>query len=299
MIISTPGKISERIVFLGRRESSIYLLKGSLNGQNEYAILGGGMAHAAFDILEQIKALKINEEQIKNIFILHSHFDHCGAVPFLKKKFPWLNILASQKSKEYFANPKFISAVNSMNQMAFKKYNTQNTQELEFSEINVDRVLKEKDIITCGDLNIEIIDTPGHSPCSISLYCPEEQALFYSDAAGLRFEDNIFIAANSNFDLYQESLLKLAKYKPKICLAEHYGAIIGDEAQDFLEKSILSAQNTRELLEKTLLSNNKDVKKSLNDLLDKLLETVPNDFLPKEVLSVVIEQMLKYLASKI
>ena len=41
MIIEKPGFVTERILFLGRKESCVYLLKGS----EEFALLGGGLTY--------------------------------------------------------------------------------------------------------------------------------------------------------------------------------------------------------------------------------------------------------------
>ena len=38
------------------------------------------------------------------------------------------------------------------------------------------------DAFTVGDLEVEVIHTPGHSPGSVSLWCAEERALFSADA---------------------------------------------------------------------------------------------------------------------
>ncbi|RLC31132.1 MAG: hypothetical protein DRH32_04710, partial [Deltaproteobacteria bacterium] len=80
MFIDRPGKITERILFLGRREACVYLLKG----RGEYALIGGGMAYIVPEILDQLRIHDINEEKIRRIIILHSHFDHCGIVEFFK-----------------------------------------------------------------------------------------------------------------------------------------------------------------------------------------------------------------------
>ena len=56
MVINQPGNVTDKIVLLGRRESCVYLLKG----QNEYALLGGGMVTIAPDVLEQIESFKMD-----------------------------------------------------------------------------------------------------------------------------------------------------------------------------------------------------------------------------------------------
>jgi len=88
MIIDHPGKVTERIFLLGEKASCVYLLKGN----SEYAILGGGMTYVVPDVIRQLQEFNIEEKKIKQMVILHSHFDHCGIVPFFKRRWPWIKI---------------------------------------------------------------------------------------------------------------------------------------------------------------------------------------------------------------
>jgi len=181
LIITKPGKVTDRILLLGIKESSVYILKG----KDEYAFLGGGMVHIVPEIIEQLKKFKIEEKKIQQIIILHSHFDHCGVVPFLKRRWPWAKITASQRAKELLAAPNVIETIEFMNQALLKEKGREDQAKdlrLEFTGINVEEVVKDDDIISCGDLTIEIIEVPGHSSCSIAAYVPEEKAMFASDA---------------------------------------------------------------------------------------------------------------------
>jgi glyoxylase-like metal-dependent hydrolase (beta-lactamase superfamily II) len=296
MVISTPGHITNRIILLGRKESSVYIL----NGKDEYALLGGGMVHIVPEILQQLDAFRIEEKKIKQIFILHSHFDHCGIVPFFKKRWPWAKVAASAKSKELLSAPKVIQGIASMNQAVIERFERQRDAEelgLEFNGIDVDTVVKGGDVLSCGDLSMEIIDVPGHSSCSVAVYVPQEKAMFASDAGGIPFGDEVFTAANSNFDKYQESLEKLAGYNAEVHLAEHYGARTGDDARNFLKKSIESAKESRKILEESLLRT-KDPKKSAAEITEKVMSAAPPDFLSKDVIAIVVGQMLKYLSKQ-
>ena len=98
MIIDKPGIVTDRILLLGRKESCVYLFKGT----GEYVMLGGGMTYIIPDVIKQIKAYKIEEKKIKRIIIFHSHFDHCGIVSYFKKRWPWVSITASARAKELF-----------------------------------------------------------------------------------------------------------------------------------------------------------------------------------------------------
>jgi len=297
MIINQPGKITDKIFLLGRKESCVYLLKG----KEEYAILGGGMVHIVPEVIEQLKKFNIEEERIKRIIILHSHFDHCSIVPFFKKRWKWVTVNASEKAKELLANPKVIESIEVMNQDILKKYERQKKGEtlgLAFSGIDVEAVIKGGDIISCSDLSMVVIDAPGHSSCSVAIYVPEEKAMFGSDSGGIPFGDDVFTAANSDFDKYQNSLNKILKYDIDIYLAEHYGARTGEDARSFLKKSIISAKDTRKMLEESLL-HTKDVKKSTMEVTDRIMEKAPHDFLSREVIAIVAGQMLRYISKTI
>jgi len=294
MVINKPGKVTDRIILLGRSESSVYILKGN----NEYALIGGGMVHIVPEVLEQLKTFGIEEEKIRRIVILHSHFDHCGIVPFFKKRWPWATVTASLKSKELLVLPKLVEAVKSMNRDVLEKHGRLKQAEelgLDFPGIEVEAAVKDGDRLSCGDLTLEILDVPGHSSCSIAVYVPEEKAMFASDAGGIPFGDDVFAAANSDFDKYQESLIKMAGYDIEVHLAEHYGARTGEHGRGFLKKTIASAENSRKILEESL-RRTKDVKASSREITEKVMAAAPPDFLAEDVISMVVGQMLKYLS---
>ena len=297
MILETPGKVTDRIVLLGRKESCVYLL----NGKTESAILGGGMAYIVPEVMEQIKNFKIEEKKIRRIIILHSHFDHCGMVPFLKKRWPWAKIIASQRAKDLLSDPRVDESVRLLNQELLIEYGREQqavNNGFEFSGIAVEELVKEGDVLTCGDLTMEVLEVPGHSSCSIAVYVPREKALFASDAAGVPFGNHIFTAANSNFDKYQESLERMAGYDIDVLLAEHYGARTGNDARGYLKKSMASAKKTRNLLEESY-ARTRDIEKSTEELTDRFMEEVPGDFLSRDVFALVIGQMLKYISRQV
>ncbi len=293
MIITKCGKVTDRILLLGRDESSVYILKG----KDEYALVGGGMVHIVPDMLEQLKLYEIEEEKISRIFILHAHFDHCGIVPFFKKRWPRAIVTASAKAKELLSAPKVIEGIEAMNRALLDKHGCRKKAEtlgLSFSGIDVEEVVKDGDVLSLGDLGLEVLEVPGHSSCSVAIWVPQEKAMFASDAGGIPCGDEIFTAANSNFDQYQESLNKMAAYNIEVHLAEHYGARIGEEGRNFLKKSIADAQKTRKIFEETI-QRNKDLKKSADELTDRIMEKTPAEFLSRDVLSIVVGQMVKYL----
>ena len=163
--------------------------------------------------------------------------------------------------------------------------------------MDVEAVVNDGDVLACGDLSLQVLAVPGHSSCSIAVYLPEEKALFASDAGGIPFGDRVFTAANSNFDLYQQSLEKMAQLDVEIHLAEHYGALSGEAGRGFLKKSIAAAAETRKILE-AAWAETRDEAKATETVTNLMVADAPYDFLPQEVIAMVAGQMVRFIAKK-
>ncbi|MBW1847699.1 MAG: MBL fold metallo-hydrolase [Deltaproteobacteria bacterium] len=294
MIIENAGKVTDRISLLGKKESNVYLLMG----EGEYAVIGGGMIHIAPDVVKQLENFAIDEKKITRIIILHAHFDHCGLIPFFKKRWPWAKVTASSRAKELLSTPKVSESIKAMNQGVLAMYGQEkNAAEMgfEFTGIEVEEPISDGDILHCGNLTMDIIDVPGHSSCSIAVYVPEEKAMFASDAGGIPSGNHIFAAANSDFDKFQTSLEKMDAYDIEVHLAEHGGAFTGKDGRDFLKRSIEAAGKTRQMIENSL-KRTMDEKKTTQEITDVFLAGGSGQFLPKDVLSIVVGQMTRFIA---
>ncbi len=121
------------------------------------------------------------------------------------------------------------------------------------------------DVLTCGDVNLQVLETPGHSTCSISLYMPEEKAIFVSDAVGISLGDKVFTAANSNFDQYMQSLEKIFAFNPDIILSEHRGGRTGEDCRKFMPVCRQAAMEMREFVEEAFVRTG-DIEQSTDEI---------------------------------
>lgn len=295
-----PSKITDRIFQLGRKQSCIYLLQGrdTTSGESDYALLGGGMVTIGPEVVEQIHELGVDPKNIGRIVVQHAHFDHCGAVTYLQRQWPWMEVWASRTAAELLQKTKVVEAIQSMNAVLLQRMGMEEKAEepgFRFSGLQVNRALADGDRVPCGDLELQVLEAPGHSPCSIALYEPWQQALFTSDSAGIPMGSEVFTAANSDFDQYEQSLSRLVQCEVQAVLPEHFGARTGTQAREFLGASLSSARQTRQLLQESLRSN-PDVDSCSQQVAEHLMERMPDDFLPREVVSIVVGQMVKNIA---
>jgi hydroxyacylglutathione hydrolase len=101
--------------------------------------------------------------QLKYIINTHGHFDHVGGNKALKEKTeaPILIHRAEAPMLAHLADSAAVWGMHIENSPA------------------PDRLLEDGDRITFGEITLEVIHTPGHSPGGISLYTPKD--LFVGD----------------------------------------------------------------------------------------------------------------------
>ena len=295
MRIRDFGKVRDNLWHLGRVESGIYILQG----QKHSMIINGGMSCIVPDILKQMKIFNIDEGRIDKLLILHAHFDHVGIVPFLKRRHPELEIYASARAWEILKTPKAIRTINLFSTLINEKMGVNaevSSYDLDWRDDVSGITVKEGSSIDLGGLTVSIMETPGHSSCSISAYVPEIKVLFPSDAGGIPYRNEIVPAGNSNYTLFQQNLEKLKHVDADYICADHFGYVTGEEAKSFISKTSDVAKQFRKLMESTYRRTG-DVEEAVQHLIDIRYKKRPDYFMSREILTGVYGQMVKHIAA--
>ncbi len=295
MRIRTPGKVNERIWLLGREESGVYLIEGD----NESIILSGGMSYLIPDLLSQFKEFGIHEERIKKILILHSHFDHIGIIPFFKRRNPEIEIYGSERAWEILRMEKAILTINEFGRKVAQRLGKEEVYlnyDVEWRSDIEGKAVREGSQIDLGGVKISIIEIPGHSSCCIAAYVPELKALFPTDGGGIPFNHTIVTSGNSNYTKYQESLEKLKPLEVEYYCADHYGYVTGEEAKEFISKTIEMAKMNRKRMEDVYRLTG-DIDSAAKKLVDAFYHAYPSYFLSPEIYLDVYRQMIRHIAS--
>lgn len=294
MRVTEPGKSCDGLYYLGREESGIYLLEGSDGSM----IISGGISYILPDVLNQIRAFEIDEGRISKLLILHSHYDHVGIVPFFKRRHPEIEIYASKRAWEILKMPKAINNINAfsrMNAEKMGKIDDITALDVEWRDDIQGVPVYDGDRIELGDLQIHILETPGHSPCSVSAYVPQFKALFPSDGGGVPFRDIIIAAGNSNFTLFQQSLEKMNRLDVEFLCSDHYGYVAGDDAKHFMSRSIESARKERALIEEVYRKTG-DIDRTAHELTTSFYRDYPGFVLPFDIFEGNYRLMVKHIA---
>ncbi|MDY0043451.1 MAG: MBL fold metallo-hydrolase [Syntrophales bacterium] len=288
------GKVVDGLWYLGREESGIYLMEGSSSS----ALISGGMSWIVPHVVSQVKEFQIDLKRIKKLLILHAHFDHLGVVPFFKRLLPDIKIFASKEALKILNNEAKLDTINRFSRDTAAEFG----QSSVFGDFDLDwnseieiNVVAEGDVLELGNLSLEIIETPGHSFCSISAYSPELKALFPSDSGGIPFKDAIIPSGNANYSMYQESLAKLNALEVHYFCADHCGYVTGDEARQFIKRTITAAQDFRNLVERVYRRTG-SLEKTVKRLVSLAAAARPDYFLPSSILESVYREMVRHIA---
>jgi glyoxylase-like metal-dependent hydrolase (beta-lactamase superfamily II) len=240
MILERAGKICDGLYSIGHHSFPAFLIMS-----DPPALFDSGLTISGPRYLKDLKEYLGNVNRIGYIFLTHSHYDHCGAIPFLKRNIKGVKIAASGLAANIFRKPKAIRLIQSLSKDYEEQLGNQIRDEnIFFDSIDVDVTLKDGDKFNLGDdWNIHVIATPGHTRDSVSYYIPKLKALIPGEATGV-YNSNFDIQSefSSSYNDYVNSLEKLATLDIDILLLPHAHILTGGDAQGHIQKTLESAK---------------------------------------------------------
>lgn len=241
--------INKNVIVLYDEMFPLYIVKGEKN-----FLIDCSITAKAIDIHKTINMI-LKRGKIDSVLLTHSHYDHTGACFYLQNIYDF-NIYGSYKTVELLKKEKVIDFIDRMNQDFKKLLNDNSKTKCEMLK-NLNTIKQGDRIKVDNNNHFEILDTPGHTKCSISFLLQPEKILFPGDSVGI-IERNgkikpLFL---SSYKEYEKSLNKLIKIEPHILAFCHNRYIKGKEkVKKFLE---LSLNSTKELKDKILKMLKKD-----------------------------------------
>jgi glyoxylase-like metal-dependent hydrolase (beta-lactamase superfamily II) len=282
--------INGNVIVIYNKLFPLYIVKGEKN----FLIDSGTTAKAAEFYANINRALAETGSEgagIQNLLLTHTHWDHMGAASYLQKKYGF-DVICSRRGAALLERSKVISIIDRLNQ-DYKK-TVSDDSDTAFEKLENINVVVEGDRIRVDDTGyFEVIETPGHTKCSISYLLHPWRILFLGDASGLMDQDGvikpIFL---SNYKEYEHSIEKLIPFEAEVLAFPHNRFIKGKErVKRHLRDSL---QRTRELKDKVVnyLEEEEDIEKIAEAIYHR---EFPRSALfgPKEAMMINIESMIK------
>ncbi|HEU18836.1 MAG TPA: MBL fold metallo-hydrolase [Deltaproteobacteria bacterium] len=256
MILEKTGKICDGLYSIGYHFIPAFLLMS-----DPPVLFDAGLTIAGPRYLEDMREYVGNPDRLGYIFLTHSHYDHCGAVPFLKRNIPGVKIVTSAPAAATLQKETAVQLMKSLNndyENKFRKFI--GTEDVSFDSISVDQTVKDGDEFNLGsDWVIQVMATPGHTRDSVSYYIPKIKALIPGEATGvLNGNYDIQSEFSSSYHDYVHSLERLATLDVEILLLPHVHVLTGEDAKKHFVNSLNAAQALKERIENRLDAFNGD-----------------------------------------
>jgi 2-aminobenzoylacetyl-CoA thioesterase len=249
MIFRKTGEVRDGFFVIGSPQVPLYLLKS----ENPVLIEGG--VSLLGEVYRRDLAERLGDVQPEMILLTHVHFDHCGAVGYLKRAFPGMKVAASPEGAEILKRPNALKLIRALSENAREVVAGIDEALLVkegFEPFGVDRVLRDGDRIEVADgLSVEVLSTPGHTRDFLSYYVPEKKILVSSEAGGCAVNSG-YISTDclTDFNVYMTSLKRLASLDVEVLCQGHRYVYTDEDVQPFFENSIRSALEFKDMVEK-------------------------------------------------
>ena len=296
-----PVQITDNLLMFGSNEYPIYLFKG----EREAAIFEGGTGAMGPLLCEQIERLGISRDLVKQAIIPHAHPDHVMAIPLFREMFPGIIVAASAAAAKTLSVEKAIAyfcqvddALTGSLLKAGIISEQHRPKPLAEKQIAVDRLLAEGDTITVEEIALQVLETPGHSECSLSFHEPGKGILLISDAAPyyLPEHDCWWPDYFAGYGPYLSSLDRLAGIGAEILCLGHNGVIQGaDDVRSYFDNVISAAQQYHKCIidETTAGKSVRQLAEQLGSEVYERSQLLPLEFFQKNC-GLLVKQSLRH-----
>ncbi|MDW7773341.1 MAG: MBL fold metallo-hydrolase [Desulfobulbaceae bacterium] len=159
LIPIAPGRTLARFVYS-------YLVFGS-----SVCLVDSGVKGSDQVIYDYMRDLERDPQDIRMLILTHAHPDHIGSAAAIKKH-TGCAVLCHPQAKAWIEDV----------DLQFRERPVPGFHILVGGSVTPDRFLEEAEIIDLGGISLQTYYTPGHSPDSLALFCPEEGVLIAGDA---------------------------------------------------------------------------------------------------------------------
>ena len=201
-------------------------------GNDKTVLIDCGMAYAGPVTVENLrKVLGRFNRALDYILLSHSHYDHIGALPFIRKAYPRAEVMGSSHCARVLEREGARNLMKELGETARDLYAPGSTVEIETEGLYADRVLDDGSHLCIGteegrNLNIIAMETPGHTDCSMSFLLEPMGLLFASESTGIpEGDDYIHTPCLKSFMQSLDSVEKCRRTGAEHLCIPHYGML--------------------------------------------------------------------------
>lgn len=194
-------------------------------GTEKTALLDCGMSYCGDEMVENLRKA-LNGRTLDYVLLSHSHYDHIGALPYVRKAYPKAVTYGAEHAQKILQRPGARKLMKELGEVARDKYAPGSTQEIITEGLVVDVLVGEGDRISLGDSEIVVLETKGHTDCSLTFVLEPESIMFASESTGILEGINyVHTPILKGYSNAIESFEKCKAYGAKYIVLPHFGVI--------------------------------------------------------------------------
>lgn len=152
-------------------EAQRFVMTYVVIGERHACIVDTGAAGCQQYLVDALQELGLGPADVRLVINTHEHGDHIGGNAFFEE---WAN-------PEFACHEAAVCWIENL-EIQQRERPIYQFERMVNRTVRISRTLHDGDVVDLGGTTLRVIFTPGHSPGSISLFCPEEGALITADA---------------------------------------------------------------------------------------------------------------------
>ncbi|MFZ5564170.1 MAG: MBL fold metallo-hydrolase [Thermodesulfobacteriota bacterium] len=241
MILNRSGAIAPGLYVAGPAEVPVFLLDG-----DRPALVDAGFACLADIYVDHIRGI-LNGRSPAYALVTHSHFDHLGAVYWLKKAFPEMAVCGSPRIDRIMERSGAVEVMRMLSRAARETIAAEGvdmTRAPGFEPFALDQSLGDGDTLSLSQgVDVVVYETPGHTRDCLSYYVPATRTLIASEAMGIPDATGyVFADFLVDYDIYMDSMKKLSRLDVDVLCFGHSYVYTGDDAVNYMPRAMACAE---------------------------------------------------------
>lgn len=211
------------------------------------AMIDCGMAYCGDRMIENVKQY-LGNKKLDYVFITHTHYDHIGALPYIREQWPDVKVVGSLKAKTVFEREGAVKIIKKLGTEAQHTY-SKNREEIPVDGLAVDIVVGEGSRILLGGQDICVLEAKGHTDCCLCYIIEPMSLMFACESTGfIDDEHKVRSAILKNYHDCIESARKCRAYNAKRIITPHFGIIPEFFNNTYFDSFIENAVKEREFI---------------------------------------------------
>ncbi len=202
-------------------------------GSEKTVLYDCGMAYSHIQLIENIRSA-LGDRTLDYVVLSHTHYDHLGALPYLRASWPDLISYGAAYGKAVLEKTSALNQIKKLSSISWEKYKGQQPTDVLMDGMRIDEIICENDIILLGNRSLRVFETPGHTNCSLSFLLEPDFILFPSESTGVytgykEMHSGMLKSYRQSLD----SIEKCSNLSINGIIAPHYGRVQLEDQLEF------------------------------------------------------------------